>query len=218
MTEIYVRLVTWTGARLEEARTRLRTTGVAVGRAVAAERGQASAEYALVILAAAAVALVLIAWARSSGKLPAFFDHIIDSGEQRAVTTSRSPRRRTGERASASVEFALVLPLVLTMALGLLELGLIVKDQLVVTEAARAGARQAAVTTDDASVRQAVEQAAVSLDTTRITTSISRPSTPGGPVEVDVAYDAPIAIPLVQWLFPADVHLGARAVMRAETG
>ena len=40
--------------------------------------GQTTAEYALVILAAAAVAVVLIAWARSSGKLPAFFDDIID--------------------------------------------------------------------------------------------------------------------------------------------
>jgi hypothetical protein len=42
------------------------------------ESGQSTAEYALVILAAAAIALVLLAWARSSGKLPAFFDSIID--------------------------------------------------------------------------------------------------------------------------------------------
>lgn len=42
------------------------------------EPGQTTAEYALVILAAAAVAVVLIAWARSSGKLPSFFDSIID--------------------------------------------------------------------------------------------------------------------------------------------
>jgi hypothetical protein len=42
------------------------------------EAGQTTAEYALVILAAAAIALVLLAWARSSGKLPAFFDQIID--------------------------------------------------------------------------------------------------------------------------------------------
>jgi Flp pilus assembly pilin Flp len=42
------------------------------------EEGQTTAEYALVILAAAAVAVVLIAWAKSSGKLPAFFDKIID--------------------------------------------------------------------------------------------------------------------------------------------
>jgi Flp pilus assembly pilin Flp len=43
------------------------------------EEGQTTAEYALVILAAAAVAVVLITWAHSSGKLPAFFDNIIDS-------------------------------------------------------------------------------------------------------------------------------------------
>ena len=45
---------------------------------VARDVGQTTAEYALVILAAAAIAVVLIAWARSSGKLPAFFDSIID--------------------------------------------------------------------------------------------------------------------------------------------
>jgi Flp pilus assembly pilin Flp len=45
---------------------------------VARDVGQTTAEYALVILAAAAIAVVLIAWARSSGKLPAFFDNIID--------------------------------------------------------------------------------------------------------------------------------------------
>ena len=44
----------------------------------ARDEGQTTAEYALVILAAAAVAVVLIAWAKSTGKLPAFFDQIID--------------------------------------------------------------------------------------------------------------------------------------------
>ncbi len=48
-------------------------------RRVSREEGQTTAEYALVILAAAAVAIVLITWARSSGKLPAFFDKIIDN-------------------------------------------------------------------------------------------------------------------------------------------
>jgi Flp pilus assembly pilin Flp len=43
------------------------------------EAGQTTAEYALVILAAAAVAVVLIAWAHSSGKLPDFFDQVIDN-------------------------------------------------------------------------------------------------------------------------------------------
>ena len=51
---------------------------VRVQYALRREEGQTTAEYALVILAAAAVAVVLIAWAKSSGKLPAFFDDIID--------------------------------------------------------------------------------------------------------------------------------------------
>jgi Flp pilus assembly pilin Flp len=51
-------------------------------RSLRRQEGQTTAEYALVILAAAAVAIVLIAWARSSGKLPAFFDKIIDEISQ----------------------------------------------------------------------------------------------------------------------------------------
>jgi Flp pilus assembly pilin Flp len=63
------------------ARSRVMTwlqSTVAMLARLRAEKGQTTAEYALVILAAAAVAIVLIAWARSSGKLPGFFDHIID--------------------------------------------------------------------------------------------------------------------------------------------
>jgi Flp pilus assembly pilin Flp len=43
------------------------------------DEGQTTAEYALVILAAAAIAVVLIAWAHSSGRLPQFFDQVIDN-------------------------------------------------------------------------------------------------------------------------------------------
>lgn len=68
MIRLYVELTSW-----------LRLQGGRFLGALEGEEGQASAEYALVILAAAAVALVLIAWAKSSGKLPAFFDKIIDS-------------------------------------------------------------------------------------------------------------------------------------------
>ena len=41
------------------------------------QRGQATAEYALVMLAAAAVALTLIVWATTSGVLPEFFSTVI---------------------------------------------------------------------------------------------------------------------------------------------
>ena len=41
------------------------------------ERGQATAEYALVMVAAATVALALILWAGSTGVLPDLFDSVI---------------------------------------------------------------------------------------------------------------------------------------------
>jgi Flp pilus assembly pilin Flp len=70
-------LLAWTAlaSATDPARARAR---VLEWRGRLNERGQTTAEYALVLLAAAAVAVVLIAWARSSGKLPAFFDGIID--------------------------------------------------------------------------------------------------------------------------------------------
>jgi Flp pilus assembly pilin Flp len=75
MLDLYVRTACWLGAGIDRF-TRLVARR---GRTASREEGQTTAEYALVILAAAAVAIVLIAWARSSGKLPAFFNKIIDN-------------------------------------------------------------------------------------------------------------------------------------------
>jgi Flp pilus assembly protein TadG len=122
----------------------------------------------------------------------------------------------TGTRGSAAVEFALVLPLLLVVGLALLQVGLLAKDQLVVQEAARAGARQAAVSSDDGSVRDAVADAGAGLDRSRLTVSVSRDEASDGPVTVVVAYEAPIAIPMVRWLFPSVVRVSAEATMRQE--
>ena len=45
---------------------------------VSEERGQATAEYALVIVAAAAVALALIIWATLTDLLPSFFTTVLN--------------------------------------------------------------------------------------------------------------------------------------------
>jgi len=74
MLQLHVR----TGAWLRHEIERIRGLVTRIRPPVDEEAGQTTAEYALVILAAAAVALVLIAWAQSSGKLPAFFDKVID--------------------------------------------------------------------------------------------------------------------------------------------
>lgn len=126
-------------------------------------------------------------------------------------------RRVRRERASAAVEFALVLPLLLTLALALLQLGLLAKDQMIVQEAGRAGARQASVSADDSSVEQAVNEAAAGLDRSSLSTSIQRGAGRGTPVTVRVEYDAPVRVPIVGWLLPNAVRLSAEVTMRQET-
>jgi Flp pilus assembly protein TadG len=122
-----------------------------------------------------------------------------------------------GSRGSATVEFALVLPLVLTMALVIVQLGILVKDQLIVVESARAGARQASVD-DDQAAQQAAAEAAISLDPGRLVVSVQRESGAGSPVAVSVLYHAPVVVPLVSWLLPRTVDLSSTATMRQETG
>jgi hypothetical protein len=48
-------------------------------RRLAGDRGQATAEYALVVLGAAAVAMLLIAWATGTGKISTLLNKVIDS-------------------------------------------------------------------------------------------------------------------------------------------
>jgi Flp pilus assembly protein TadG len=134
------------------------------------------------------------------------------------IRSRRLRDRGTGERASAAVEFALVLPLVLTMGLSLLQLGLLVKDQLVVAGAARAGAREAAVDLDDAAVRQTATDAAVGLDPSLLDVSVVRQGGSGTAVTVSVVFHAPVDIPVVTWLFPPVVDLSGMVTMRQETG
>lgn len=45
----------------------------------AGDRGQTTAEYALVIVGAAAVALLLLAWATGSGKIASLLDKVVDT-------------------------------------------------------------------------------------------------------------------------------------------
>ena len=83
-----------------------------------------------------------------------------------------SPREQAG---TAAVEFALVLPLVLTiaLALALVQVGLLVRDRLLVESAARAGARAAAIQADPGAVNEAVVGSVHGLDPSGLTVSIA---------------------------------------------
>jgi Flp pilus assembly protein TadG len=63
-----------------------------------------------------------------------------------ALSTRRSVRR--SEDGQAMVEFALVLPILLLLVMGIIQFGILFNNYVTLTDAVRAGARQAAVSRD----------------------------------------------------------------------
>jgi Flp pilus assembly protein TadG len=112
----------------------------------------------------------------------------------------------------------LLLPIVLVVLLAVVQVGVFARDRLVVSQAARAGARAAAVEASDAAVTDAVHAAAPQLDPAAMTITIERVGTRGAPVTVRVSYAATTAGLLAGWLMPATVALAADATMRQEFG
>jgi Flp pilus assembly protein TadG len=119
-------------------------------------------------------------------------------------------------RGSAAVEFALVLPIVLTVVLALVQVGLLVRDRLLVEAAVRSGARTAAVDPADDAVREAVLRAAPALDPAGVVVSVARPGVQGEPVTVALSYIDSVRVPFVAWLFPSGVTMRAEATDRQE--
>jgi Flp pilus assembly protein TadG len=120
--------------------------------------------------------------------------------------------RRDGGQ--ATVELALVLPLVVGLLLAIVQAGVLARDQILVTHAAREAVRAAAVDDDPAAARRAAEQAGP-LAADRLDTDVAERGDVGGRVRVVVRYRAPTRIPLVGALID-DVVLDAAATMRVE--
>lgn len=129
---------------------------------------------------------------------------------------SRSPEAEAQrQRGSAVVELALLLPILLLVLLAVVQVGVVARDQLVLVQSARAGARAASVDPDESEVHAAARDAAAGLDPAALDVQIERAGSQGDPVTVSVGYDVPIS-GLVAWLLPDQVHLTATATMRQE--
>lgn len=123
---------------------------------------------------------------------------------------------KRGDRGQSSVEFALILPLVLLLVLALAQVGLIVQAQITVTHTAREAARALAV--DPAADAHAVVERASNLApaATRVDVAFDAASIPGRQlVEVTVTYDVPVVNGLLQPI-ASDLVVTATATMLVE--
>ena len=120
-----------------------------------------------------------------------------------------------GSAAQATVELALSLPVVLLLALLLVQVGLVVREQVRVGHAARAGARAASV---DPRPEVAATAARASLPDheARLSVILLRPAGPPPEVRVEVRERVSTDVPIVGPLL-GDVTVSASATMAVES-
>lgn len=132
-------------------------------------------------------------------------------------------RYLTNNHGQAIVETALVLPIVVLLLFAIVEFGQIFNQYIVVTAAAREGARVAAVS-DDAAAQTAVVNAAVSINTNGLTVNIVYPEggrEQGKSVTVTVSKPIEVNTPLIKEIIDSGFAgqpptLTGRSVMRVE--
>lgn len=123
-----------------------------------------------------------------------------------------------GERdeGQAAVELALALPLVALLLLGLVQITLVARDQLLVVHAAREGAREAAVNRSGGAARaEAAAARGSGLKEEQLEVETSHIGGGSNMVLVRVKYRSQTDLPLVGPLLP-DVEMRAKAAMRSE--
>ena len=128
-------------------------------------------------------------------------------------------RRLRGERGASAVEFAMIVPLLIALVLGVAEFGHAFSVQGTLSAAAREGARAMALQNDQTAARAAVRGAAPTLSPalTNAQIAITPAACPltGGiaaPTYVQVTISYPK--PFLTGFFGAGVSLTARGVMR----
>jgi len=127
------------------------------------------------------------------------------------------PRRRAvsrAERGQSTVELALLLPVVVVLLLAVLQVGLVARDVVLVTHAAREAARAAAVDADPGAPRRAAVQSS-GLDPNRVRVRVDTPVGVPRRARVTLVYRSATSVPLVGALL-GDRTVRSVATMRVE--
>lgn len=129
------------------------------------------------------------------------------SGRAAKARSAGSGKR---DRGQATVEFALLLPVLVLALLSVIQVALVIRDEVAVVHAAREAARAVSVDPNPDSARRAAQRT-LSNATVRVG---ARPAL-GEPITVYVEYRSITDLPLVGLLFP-DPTLRAQVSMRVE--
>lgn len=117
------------------------------------------------------------------------------------------------------MELALILPVLVLLLLGMLQVGIVLQDYLQLQQAVEQGARAASLGAADSAIEQTVDNAAPSLSAQALTVTVSPASSDrlsGTDVTVQGTYSIGISIPLLSPLLGSQVQISSQSVMRME--
>lgn len=123
------------------------------------------------------------------------------------------------ERGQALVEMALVLPVLVLLIFGIIEFGRVFNAYLIITNAAREGARAGIVGATDLKILQTVEGSATTLDTLQLTVTITPSSAyrvRGSSLTVDVDYPVTLYAPVIGNIIGNPYVVHGSSTMRVE--
>ena len=118
------------------------------------------------------------------------------------MTMNTKRNRIRDEQGQTMAEFAIVLPILIVLLFGIVQFGILFNNYVTLTDAARAGARAAAVSRQSGdptgTATAAVRSSANDLNQAKLGVSVSSAWTPGSQVTVTATY--PYAISLLGWV------------------
>lgn len=134
----------------------------------------------------------------------------------RRVIFIEALKNRKGQ---ALVEFAIILPILLLLVMGIIEFGLIFNAYLTIQNASREGARYGITGASDADIVSLVRSDCSALQSTYLTVNVTPAEgsrITGDTLVVSVSYSYHMVTPIISSLFSNVVVLNAQTSMRME--
>lgn len=133
---------------------------------------------------------------------------------------SRLYKFKNNENGQTLVEFALILPILLLLVMGIIQFGIIFSAQIGITNAAREGARAAAVGYSVSEVQNTVSNTVgshISFNLDLESTDVDYPTSIGEDVTVTVVGEVELIVPIPDVFVPGgSIGLTAVSTMRVE--
>jgi len=128
-------------------------------------------------------------------------------------------RSLKNQKGQAMVEFAIVLPILLLLVMGIFQFGMMLNSYITISNASREGARAGIIGSSDEEITQLIIATSPVLEAPNLTVNITPNSDArksGETLTVNVAYNYKLTVPIISSLFNNVVVLKGQTSMRIE--